>query len=81
LVQEPALTESDEALLSLLRTRGLSIKNLDDQTKKNLRDFLELLCNSRGMSLNDVAKLIGSKTSGYTSWLCRQLGVKVRPFE
>ncbi|HMD79280.1 MAG TPA: LAGLIDADG family homing endonuclease [Nitrososphaerales archaeon] len=81
MAQELALTESDQVLLALLRTKGLSIKNLDDQTKKSLRDFLELLCNSRGMSLNDVANLIGNKTSGYTSWLCRQLGVKVRPFE
>jgi hypothetical protein len=81
LAQELALTESDEALLALLRTKGLSIKNLDEQTRDSLRDFLELLCNSKGMSLNDVAKVIGNKTSGYTSWLCRQLGVKVRPFE
>ena len=33
------------------------------------------------MSLNDVATLVGNKTSGYTSWLYRQLGIKCRPFE
>ncbi|HZW84769.1 MAG TPA: hypothetical protein VFE91_02560, partial [Nitrososphaerales archaeon] len=32
-------------------------------------------------SLNDVSKLIGNKTSGYSSWVCKQLGVEVRPFE
>ncbi|HXY56855.1 MAG TPA: LAGLIDADG family homing endonuclease [Nitrososphaerales archaeon] len=33
------------------------------------------------MSLNDIAVLLGNKTSGYTSWLCRQLDVPRRPFE
>lgn len=75
------MTELDQALLVLLRTKGLSIRNLDDKARNDLRGFLELTCNSKGMSLNDVSKLIGNKTSGYTSWLCRQLGVKVRPFE
>jgi intein/homing endonuclease len=36
---------------------------------------------TRRVSLNDLAKLIGTKTSGYTSWVCRQLGVRRRPFE
>jgi len=80
LSQQHSSIKEDE-VLALLRTKGLSIKNLDDKTRNELRDFLELECNSKGMSLNDVAKLIGNKTSGYTSWLCRQLGVTVRPFE
>ena len=70
-----------DELLSLLRTKGLSIKNLDERKKRELREFLDNLCNKQGRSLNDVAKMIGNKTSGYTSWLCRQLGVTVRPFE
>ncbi len=39
------------------------------------------LHHERGVSLSDIAKLIGNKTSGYTSWLCKQLGVEARPFE
>jgi hypothetical protein len=68
-------------LLGLLRTKGLSIKNLDEQEKEDLREFLDYLHNAKGLSLNDIAKLIGNKTSGYASWLCKQLGVHPRPFE
>ncbi len=81
LSEEPAMGDADEALLSLLRTKGLSIKELDSGTREELREFLDYLHNAKGMSLNDIAKLIGNKTSGYTSWLCRQLGVRARPFE
>jgi len=70
-----------EELLSLLRTRGLSIKDLDKAKREELRAFLDYLHNSRGLSLNDIARLIGNKTSGYTSWVCRQLGVQRRAFE
>jgi len=35
----------------------------------------------QGVSLGDIAKLIGNKTSGYTSWLSRQVGVQPRGFE
>jgi len=81
LSQQVATSKEDEKLLALLRTKGLSIKNLDDGARDELRALLDKLCNSKGMSLNDLAKLIGNKTSGYTSWLCRQLGVAVKPFE
>lgn len=70
-----------EELLALLRTTGLSIKDLDPEKKEQLRELMDRLHNSQGLSLNDIARLIGNKTSGYTSWLCRQLGVKRRPFE
>ena len=70
-----------EELLALLRTKGFSIRNLDGGKKEELRVFLDHLHNTKGMSLTDVAKLIGNKTSGYTSWVCRELGVKRRPFE
>ena len=70
-----------EELLALLRTKGLSIKELDDARREQLREFLDYLHNAKGVSLNDVAKLIGNKTSGYTSWVCRELGVKPRAFE
>ena len=79
--QELVLDDLQETLLSLLRTKGLSIKDLDPAKKAQLRDFLDYLHNTKGMSLNDVAKLVGNKTSGYTSWVCRQLGVPRRPFE
>ena len=64
-----------------MRTKGLSIKELDERKKEQLRSFLGYLHNTKGMSLNDIAKLIGNKTSGYASWVCRELGVQRRPFE
>jgi hypothetical protein len=79
--QEGALDVEREALLSLVRTKGLSIKYLDDQKKEQLRRLLDYLHNEKGLSLTDIAKMVGNKTSGYTSWLCRQLGVVARPFE
>jgi hypothetical protein len=79
--QEEELDGEQETLISVLRTKGLSIKYLDDQKKEELRRFLDYLHNKKGLSLNDIAKLVGNKTSGYTSWVCVQLGVKRRPFE
>ena len=81
LEERAALDERQERLLALMRTKGLSIKGLDENRREELRDFLDYLHNTKGMSLNDVAKLIGNKTSGYTSWLCKKLGVSRRPFE
>ena len=82
-MQPPQVTldSRQDDLLVLLRKKGLSIKRLDEGKKGELRAFLDYLHNHRGMSLTDVAKLIGNKTSGYTSWLCAQLGVQTRPFE
>ncbi len=76
-----SLDDSDQALLDLIRTKSLSIKKLDEPTKQKLRSFMLRLHHERGVSLSDIAKLIGNKTSGYTSWLCKQLGVEARPFE
>ncbi len=73
--------ESEEKLLILLRTKGLSIKDLDEERRAALRAMMQDLHVVRGVSLSDIAKMIGNKTSGYTSWLCRQLGVEARPFE
>jgi hypothetical protein len=75
------LDPDQETSLALMRTKGLSLKDLDPRTKERLHDFLDFLHNEKGMSLSDIAKLIGNKTSGYTSWACRQLGVRRRPFE
>jgi hypothetical protein len=71
----------DEEILALLRTPGLSIKNLDPATKEKVRRYLVIRHVEEGVSLGDIAKLIGNKTSGYTSWLSRQLGVQPRDFE
>ena len=79
--QQPALDPAQEELLALLRTKGLSVKDLDEGKRAELRELMDLLHNGRGLSLNDIAKLIGNKTSGYTSWLCRRLGVERRPFD
>jgi hypothetical protein len=76
-----ALSGEERRSLELLRTKGLSIKNLDDETRAELRKFLSRIHHEKGLSLSDIAKLIGNKTSGYTSWLYRSLGVPVRPFE
>jgi len=73
------LSERKLRCLQLLRTRGLSIKNLDSRTRADISRFLVHLHHERGMSLSDIAKLIGNKSSGYTSWLCKQLGVTARP--
>jgi hypothetical protein len=78
---EHPLNPVEEELLGLLRAKGLSIKNLDEAKRAELRAFLDHLHNTKGVSLNDIAKLIGNKTSGYTSWVCRELGVKPRAFE
>lgn len=77
----PVLTSDEHRFLELLRTKGLSIKNLDPETRRELRDCLSHLHHEKGLSLSDLAKLIGNKTSGDTSWLYKSLGVPVRPFE
>ena len=68
-------------ILQLLRTRGLSIRSLDEPTRRALRSYLVRTHFEEGLSLSDLAKRIGNKTSGYTSWLCKELGDKARPFE
>ncbi len=73
--------DNAEGILKLLRTHGLSIKNLDETTKENIRAVMRSLHHEKGLSLGDIAKLIGNKTSGYTSWLFRQLGIQPRAFE
>jgi len=75
------LNDVQQSLLALVRTKGFSVKYMDETKKEELRRFLVFLHVERGMSLNDVAILVGNKTSGYTSWLYRQLGIKCRPFE
>ena len=77
----PHLSAEQLKALGLLRTRGLSIKEMDGEQRARLRDLMVELHLRRGMSLTDIARVIGNKTSGYTSWLCRQLEVKARPFE
>ena len=72
---------SEEEVLAFLRTPGLSIKNLDASTKEKIRLYLLRTHIEQGVSLGDIAKRIGSKTSGYTSWLTRQLGIQPRDFE
>jgi len=74
-------TAPDEDVLSLLRTPGLSIKNLDPSTKEKIRLYIARKHVEQEVSLGDIAKLIGNKTSGYTSWLSRQVGVQPRGFE
>ncbi|MDA4113012.1 MAG: hypothetical protein OK474_03100 [Thaumarchaeota archaeon] len=73
--------EEDRRIIQLLRTPGLSIKYLDEPTKERIRRFIQRTHPEKGVSLMDVSKMIGNKTSGYTSWLTRQLGIQPRLFE
>ncbi|MDA4122991.1 MAG: LAGLIDADG family homing endonuclease [Thaumarchaeota archaeon] len=73
--------EEDKQVIELLRTPGLSIKYLDEPTKDRIRRFIQRTHIEKGVSLSDVSKMIGNKTSGYASWLTRQLGIHPRPFE
>src|ERR1700722_5720003 len=73
--------EEDSQVIELLRTPGLSIKYLDEPTKDRIRRFIQRTHVERGISLVDIAKMIGNKTSRYTSWLTRQLGIQPRAFE
>jgi hypothetical protein len=78
----PELPRPEEGeILALLRTPGLSIKNLDPLVKEKIRLYIVRKHIEQGVSLSDIAKLIGNKTSGYTSWLSRQVGVQPRGFE
>ena len=73
--------EVESRVLALLRQKGLSIKNLSAKDKAEVTAVLRNLHIERGVSLGDIAVLLGNKTSGYTSWLCKQLGITARPFE
>jgi hypothetical protein len=79
--RETDAADEDRRVIELLRTPGLSIKHLDEQTKERVRRFIQRTHIEKGVSLVDIAKMIGNKTSGYTSWLTRQLGGQPRPFE
>jgi hypothetical protein len=73
--------EEREELLILLRKKNLRISNLTEQTKQRLKILLEKLHRDEMLSLNDISSLIGNKTSGYVSWLMKQLGIKAIGFE
>ena len=81
LVHEGELDDVQQSLLALIRTKGFSVRYMDETKKGELRRFLLFLHVDKGLSLNDVAVLVGNKTSGYTSWLYRRLGIKCRSFE
>jgi hypothetical protein len=53
---------------------------MDEPTRQRIRSVIQHMHHKRGISLGDIAKLIGNKTSGYTSWLARQLGIRPRSF-
>jgi len=80
-VDHEELTPEEKQVIELLRTHKLSIKHLDEERRQMIRQFIQHLHHEKGISLSDIAKLIGNKTSGYTSWLTRQLGIQPRDFE
>jgi hypothetical protein len=57
---------SDEEVLALLRTRGLSIRSLDPTTREKVRLYVSRKHLEEGLSLGDIARQIGNKTSGYS---------------
>src|SRR3989442_9726098 len=75
------LTREERQVIELLRTHKLSIKHLDEERRQMIRQFIQHLHHEKGISLTDLAKLVGNKTSGYMSWLARQLGIQPRDFE
>jgi len=58
------LDDAQKSQLALLRTEGVSIKYMEETKREELRRFLVFLHVEKGMSLNDVANLVGNKTSG-----------------
>jgi hypothetical protein len=79
---EPIRLAADEkAVIELLQHKNLSIRHLDPETKGRVKAAMEGLHWTRGLSLNDIADLVGNKTSGYSSYLFKELGIKPRPFE
>jgi len=78
---ESTLPAEEGAVFELLRNEGLSIEYLDPGAKARLDAVVRNFHWDREISLTDIAKVIGNKTSGYVSWLFRQLGIKARPFE
>ncbi|HYB45265.1 MAG TPA: LAGLIDADG family homing endonuclease, partial [Nitrososphaerales archaeon] len=80
-VDKSWLTEEEREVIELLRTPKLSIKYMDEPTKQRIRRVIQQLHHEKGVSLSDIARLIGNKTSGYTSWLTRHLGIQPRGFE
>ena len=75
------VTAEENAVIELLRTPNLSIEHLDPDTKGRVGSAIQELHIRRGVSLTDIANLIGNKTSGYASWVARQVGVQPRAFE
>jgi LAGLIDADG DNA endonuclease family protein len=59
----------------------LSIRHLDPETKGRVKAAMGGLHWTRELSLNDIADLVGNKTSGYSSYLFKKLGIKPRPFK
>jgi LAGLIDADG DNA endonuclease family protein len=79
--ENPDMELEKSAVLELLRNEGLSIEHLDEETKGRVRAVMEYLHWAREVSMTDIAELIGSKTSGYVSWLFKKIEVKARDFE
>jgi hypothetical protein len=75
------LTAEEKAVIELLQYKNLSIRHLDPETKGRVKAAMEGLHWTRGLSLNDIADSVGNKTSGYSSYLFKELGIKARPFE
>jgi len=76
-----ALSGEERAVLELLRIRKLSVSNFDPETKGRVHAVMENLNLVRKVSLSNIARLIGNKTSGYVSYLFGELGIEPRPFE
>lgn len=64
-----------------MRTPKLSLKRMPPEQKARVHRVLTELHTNGGISLSDIALLIGNKTSGYASWVARRVGIQPREFE
>jgi hypothetical protein len=76
-----ALSGEERAVLELLRIPKLSVSHFDPETKGRVHAVMENLNLVRRVSLSNIARLIGNKTSGYVSYLFGELEIEPRPFE
>ncbi|HVC26764.1 MAG TPA: hypothetical protein VND40_01245 [Nitrososphaerales archaeon] len=75
------LTAEEKAVIELLQHKNLSSRHFDPETKGRVKAAMEGLHWTRGFSLNDIAEMVGNKTSGYSSYLFKELGIEARPFK
>ena len=75
------LNGEEKAVIELLAIPQLSIKHMDEITRGRIRAVMGNLQRVRGMSLNDIARLIENRTSADVSRWFEELGIEAPPFD